>query len=85
MPGSGVGNDRAAFDRHSLGVPVAAIGVPTVMDAGIVSDQPDVKGLFITPRDIDAIVKDFSKVVAYGVNLAIQPELSIADLDLLLS
>ena len=85
VPGSGVGNDRAAFDRHSLGVPVAAIGVPTVMDAGIVSDQPDVKGLFITPRDIDAIVKDFSKVVAYGVNLAIQPELSIADLDLLLS
>ena len=85
VPGSGVGNDRAAFDRDSLGVPVVAIGVPTVMDAGIVSDAPNVQGLFITPRDIDAIVKDFSKVVAYAVNLALQPDLSISDLDLLLS
>ena len=85
VPGSGVGNDRAAFDRESLGVPVAAVGVPTVMDAGIVSDAPNVQGLFITPRDIDAVVQDFSKVVAYGVNLALQPKLSISDLDLLLS
>lgn len=85
VPGSGVGNDRAAFDRESLGVPVAAVGVPTVMDAGVVGDAANVQGLFITPRDIDMIVRDFSKVVAYAVNLALQPELSIADLDLLLS
>lgn len=32
-PGSGVGNHRAALDRESLGVPVAAVGVPTVVDA----------------------------------------------------
>lgn len=85
VPGSGVGNDRAAFDRHSLGVPVAAVGVPTVMDAGIFSGDSDAKGLFITPRDIDTVVRDFSKVIAYAVNLALQPDLSIADLDLLLS
>ena len=85
VPGSGVGNNRAAFDAQQLGVPVIAVGVPTVMDAGIVSDVPDWKGLFITPRDIDAIVKDFSKVVAYAINLALQPELTISDLDLLLS
>ena len=85
VPGSGVGNDRAAFDRDGLGVPVAAVGVPTVMDAGIVSETDSLNGLFITPRDIDAVVKDFSKVVAYAVNLALQPELTISDLDLLLS
>jgi spore protease len=31
-PGSGVGNSRAAFNRETLGVPVCAVGVPTVVD-----------------------------------------------------
>jgi spore protease len=32
-PGSGVGNNRKALTRETLGVPVIAIGVPTVVDA----------------------------------------------------
>jgi len=32
-PGSGVGNRRQGLNRDSLGVPVVAIGVPTVVDA----------------------------------------------------
>ncbi len=32
-PGSGVGNSRAAFNAQRFGVPVLAIGVPTVIDA----------------------------------------------------
>ncbi|MBQ4160007.1 MAG: GPR endopeptidase, partial [Clostridia bacterium] len=32
-PGSGVGNHRAAFNKERFGVPVIAIGVPTVIDA----------------------------------------------------
>ena len=31
-PGSGVGNHRRAVDRAALGVPVIAVGVPTVID-----------------------------------------------------
>lgn len=31
-PGSGVGNMRSAIDKNTLGVPVVAIGVPTVVD-----------------------------------------------------
>lgn len=31
-PGSGIGNPRRAIDSESLGVPVLAIGVPTVVD-----------------------------------------------------
>lgn len=31
-PGSGVGNHRAALNRETLGVPVIALGVPTVVD-----------------------------------------------------
>lgn len=38
-PGSGVGNHRHAINEESVGVPVIAIGVPTVVDAAtIVSD-----------------------------------------------
>lgn len=35
-PGSGVGNHRNALTRESLGVPVIAIGVPTVVDAATI-------------------------------------------------
>ncbi len=39
-PGSGVGNNRKALNSHSLGIPVIAIGVPTVVDAyTIVNDM----------------------------------------------
>ncbi|HHX94741.1 MAG TPA: GPR endopeptidase [Clostridia bacterium] len=35
-PGSGVGNTRSALDRNSLGIPVIAIGIPTVVHAEII-------------------------------------------------
>lgn len=38
-PGSGVGNNRKEISKETLGIPVIAIGVPTVVDAAtIVSD-----------------------------------------------
>jgi len=49
-PGSGVGNNRNALTKESMGIPVIAIGVPTVVDAAtivgdalekIVFDEPD--------------------------------------------
>lgn len=36
-PGAGVGNRRKALDKASLGVPVIAIGVPTVIDAATIA------------------------------------------------
>ncbi len=39
-PGAGVGNRRKALNRSTLGVPVIAVGVPTVIDAAtIVTDS----------------------------------------------
>ena len=35
-PGSGVGNHRNAITEETLGVPVIAIGVPTVVDAATI-------------------------------------------------
>ena len=38
-PGSGVGNNRNALNKESLGIPVVAIGVPTVVDAGTIVED----------------------------------------------
>lgn len=53
-PGSGVGNHRNALTEESLGIPVIAIGVPTVVDAAtivgdalekLLTDEKDGDGL----------------------------------------
>ncbi|OYD07645.1 GPR endopeptidase [Paludifilum halophilum] len=36
-PGSGVGNKRKALNRETLGIPVIAIGIPTVVDAATIA------------------------------------------------
>lgn len=42
-PGSGVGNQRAEISKEALGVPVTAIGIPTVVEAPIlIADAVDV-------------------------------------------
>lgn len=82
-PGSGVGNDRAELNRESLGLPVIAVGVPTVIDAAAFCADESAAGLFVTPRNIDELVRSVSKLVAYGLNLALHPGLSIADVDML--
>jgi len=38
-PGSGIGNKRKGLDMEYLGVPVVAIGVPTVVDAATVAND----------------------------------------------
>ena len=38
-PGSGVGNKRQTLDKEALGIPVIAIGVPTVVDAATLTND----------------------------------------------
>lgn len=99
-PGSGVGNHRRALDQETLGVPVVAIGVPTVVDgatlaldilteAGREDIDPQSLGgegaaLYLTPRDIDVRVKEAAKLIAYGIDLALQPSLTLEDLEALI-
>ncbi len=80
-PGSGVGNDREPISRDTLGVPVIAVGVPTVIDASAFSELEEAKGLFVTPRNIDELVHSVSKLIAYGINLAVHPQLTVSDID----
>ena len=39
QPGSGVGNAREPINQQSLGIPVIAIGVPTVVSAATIANQ----------------------------------------------
>lgn len=82
-PGSGVGNDREVLDRAFLGVPVIAVGVPTVIDASTLSYKEEMNDWFVTPRSIDSAVRSAARLIAYGVNLALHEGLSIEDIDLL--
>ena len=92
VPGSGVGNHRMGLNRDSLGIPVIAVGVPTVVDGATLAADltgQEVSGpeerFMVTPRDIDSQVADLGKLVGYGIDLALQPELGLEDLELLLS
>ena len=101
VPGSGVGNKRAAINKETLGVPVTAIGVPTVVDAGTLTadlaEQAGAKdinpddlskyagGMIVTPREIDANVADISKLVGYGINMALHKDLTLDDINMFLS
>ena len=95
-PGAGVGNARAALNKATLGVPVIAVGVPTVVDGATLAHeissqlgQPACEALddlsqpvMITTRDIDREVADISRMIGYAVNMALHPHLSVADIDL---
>ncbi|EEL49228.1 Germination protease [Bacillus cereus Rock3-44] len=54
-PGSGVGNKRKELSKETLGIPVIAIGVPTVVDA-----------VSITSDTIDFILKHFGREMREG-------------------
>jgi spore protease len=54
-PGSGVGNKRKELSKETLGIPVIAIGVPTVVDA-----------VSITSDTIDFLLKHFGREMKEG-------------------
>lgn len=81
QPGSGVGNHRNALTQETLGIPVIAIGVPTVVDAAtIVGDAlgqhrsafSELNNMYMTGKDIDAVIKRVSFTVSEGINIAME-------------
>ena len=88
VPGSGVGNSRAAFNEQTLGVPVLAIGVPTVVDAAGLADESGktgnfhdcISGMVVTPRDIDARVREIARLIGYSIDLALHRGLTLEEI-----
>ena len=93
-PGSGVGNRRKGINTETLGVPVIAIGVPTVVDAMTMvsdilgktgttldeDDYPDHREMMVTPKEIDSLIDKDSRLVAMGINLALQESLTAEEI-----
>lgn len=95
-PGSGVGNARAQISKETVGVPVIAMGVPTVVDAATLACDligenskgkidPNSERMMVTPREIDLLIEHSSKLVAAAINSALQPHMDINDLMALVS
>ena len=119
-PGSGVGNKRTELSKETLGVPVIAIGVPTVVDAATLAHDtmdivfqemksttdkkskfyemimdmenedrfqlinevltPYAQNMFVTPKEVDAVIDRLSKIIASAINASIHKGLEIEDL-----
>lgn len=65
-PGSGVNNKRVALNKKTLGIPVIAIGVPTVCDiSNIIKNVDD---MIVTSKDIDFIIDKLSDLISISLN-----------------
>ena len=96
IPGSGIGNYRNALNEDTLHVPVISVGVPMVIDAATLAadlleeagmeNAEDLlaehltSGVIVTPKEIDTQVRELSRLVGYGINLALQPSFSVEDI-----
>jgi spore protease len=74
-PGSGLGNSRSKIDEESVGVPVIAIGVPTVIDSRVFSinsnsDKAPVPAMIVSPKEINDIVSAAAEIISGGINQA---------------
>ena len=85
-PGSGVSNERKELSEKVFGIPVIAVGVPTVVDMHTIVKSltgkrinGELPNMMVTPRDIDRLTERASQLLAFGINLALQPTLSFED------
>ena len=78
-PGSGLGNPREAISQDTVGVPVIAIGVPTIIDSrmfyynpsGERKPKPEVcPSMFVSPKEINEIVSAAALIIGGGINQA---------------
>lgn len=90
-PGSGVKNARKALNSSFLGVPVIAVGVPTVVDAVSIArgvfgnsrvkeEYGDFYDMMVTPRDIDTVIESASRLLALAINCTLQKNLEPKEL-----
>jgi len=118
-PGSGLGNIRMRLNKDTLGVPVIAIGVPTVVDAatlvndtmnhmlasmiqespkgsefyemlveledeekyGLIKDVLQPGNMFVTPKEVDAVIDRLTNIIANAINIALHPGIESGDVN----
>jgi len=109
QPGGGIGNARHALTQQELGIPVIAIGCPTIVNAAVIANQAIQKfcsqsgvnfneltatdsiketlsyfggSLSVTPKEIDDIIENSSRIIAMGVATSLFPGISTEQLEL---
>jgi spore protease len=118
-PGAGMGNQRMRLDSQTLGIPVIAIGVPTVVDAatlvndtlntmleqmaketpqgsafykmltemedqekyGLIKDLIHPGNMFVTPKEVDAVIDRLANIIANALNMALHPGITTDDVN----
>ena len=107
VPGAGVGNTREELSEKTLGIPVIALGVPTVVEAATITSDgldlfieklqeesksneylnklkeednyeeikeallPKDFNFVVTPKEIDELIENMSKLISYGINMSL--------------
>ena len=107
VPGAGVGNTRKEISIKTLGIPVLALGIPTVVDLASITNDcidlfieslqqkamsndylnklkekdnyeeikealiPKEYNMIVTPKEIDKLIENMSKIVAKGINISL--------------
>lgn len=109
QPGAGIGNERQTLNQEGLGIPVIAIGCPTIVNASVIAGQAikkfcedsgaiynevtsvssikDVLSFFggslaVTPKEVDDIIENTSRIIAMGVAKSIFPGIEREQLEL---
>lgn len=76
FPGSGIGNSGVAMNEDTLGAPVIAVGVPTVIDSrifatgGCSDKKPQGEAMLVSPKEIDEITDVAARIIGGAVNQA---------------
>ena len=68
QPGAGIGNRRRELSQQTLGIPVIAVGVPTVVNIGCLAENEEKNEYFATPKDVDVVMKRLSLMIASSLN-----------------
>jgi len=80
-PGSGVKNKRQEISQKTLGIPVIAVGVPTVTTAEALAfymtEKPPKEDceLIVTPKDCDLYSHRITEILSNSLNRFLQPEI----------
>ena len=73
IPGTGVGHRGLTINEDLIGVPVIAIGIPTVISTACIREYPQKSKkteFFVSPKGINRIVKNGAKIIGGGINQA---------------
>ena len=75
---SNAGIHRREISARVLGVPVVALGIPTVVSSRVLGGTAE--EMYVTPREIDQLINRGAKLLGMSINVCLQRHLQPRDL-----